>query len=103
MAAEGKLIGSRAIVTGAAQGIGESIARTLAREGAAVAIADLNLHGAKQVASEIEASGGSALAIKVDVTQSQAVAKMVEEVLGRWNAIDILVNNAGGFAGLLPP
>ncbi|MCJ7640535.1 MAG: SDR family oxidoreductase [Desulfobacterales bacterium] len=97
MATEKKLIGSRAIVTGAAQGFGESIVRALAHEGASVAIADLNLQGAKQVASEVEASGGSALAIKVDVTQPQEVAKMVEEVLNRWNTIDILVNNAGGW------
>ena len=97
MAAERRLVGSKAIVTGAAQGIGEVIAKTLAREGASVAITDLNLQGAKQVASEIEASGGSALAIKVDVTQPQELTKMVEEVLNQWNTIDILVNNAGGW------
>jgi 3-oxoacyl-[acyl-carrier protein] reductase len=97
MVAEKNLIGSSAIVTGAAQGIGEVIARTLAREGASVAIVDINLQGAQQVASEIQASGGSALSIKVDVTQPQEVAKMVEEVLDRCNAVDILVNNAGGF------
>jgi len=102
MATERKLVGSRAIITGAAQGFGESIARIFAHEGASVAIADLNLEGAKRVASEVEASGGSAMAIKVDVTQPQEVAKMVEELLNRWNAIDILVNNAGGWYKSFP-
>jgi len=102
MVAEKKLAGAKAIVTGAAQGIGEAVARIFAREGASVVIADINLPGAKKVASEIEASGGSALAIKVDVTQSKEVAKMVEELLGRWKAIDILVNNAGGFYQFAP-
>ena len=65
MVSEGKLVGSRAIVTGAAQGFGESIARLFAHEGASVGVADLNLEGAKQIASEVEASGGSAFAIAV--------------------------------------
>ena len=86
----------KAIVTGAAQGIGEAIARAFAREGASVATVDLNLQGAQQVASEIEASGGSALAMEVDVTRAEEVVRMVDEVLARWNAIDVLVNNAGG-------
>ena len=102
MGTEKKLSGSKAIVTGAAQGIGEVIAKLFANEGASVAIADVNLPGAKRVASEIEASGGSAFAIKVDVTQSQEVTKMVEELMGRWKAIDILVNNAGGFYQFAP-
>ncbi len=97
MANHGKLSGESAIVTGAAVGIGEATAKTLAREGASVAIADINLREAKRVAAEIEESGGTSLAIQVDVTHSQEVAKMVESVLDRWGAIDILVNNAGGF------
>jgi NAD(P)-dependent dehydrogenase (short-subunit alcohol dehydrogenase family) len=96
MVAEGRLLGLRTIVTGAAQGIGEAIARAFAREGASVAIVDLNLQGAEQVASEIEASGGSALAMRVNVSRPEEVARMVDEVLARWNAIDVLVNNAGG-------
>jgi len=97
MKGEGKLLGSKAIVTGAAQGIGQAIARTLSREGATVAIADINLQSAKQGASEIEHLGGSALAIKVDVTRQREVTEMVRALLDRWGAIDILVNNAGGF------
>ena len=97
MSNQGRLFGQSAIVTGAAGGIGEAIAKTLANEGASVAIADINLQEAKRAASEIERLGGTSLAIQVDVAQSQEVAEMVEKVLGQWAAIDILVNNAGGF------
>lgn len=86
-----------AIVTGSAGGIGETTAKTLAREGASVVIADINLQEAKRVASEIEELGEKSLAIQVDVTRLQEVTKMVGTVLERWGAIDILVNNAGGF------
>lgn len=92
-----RLSGSKAIVTGAAQGIGEAIARILAREGASVVLADINLEGAKAVASEIERSGGAAWAARVDVTRLQEVTEMVRQVLNRWGTVDILVNNAGGF------
>jgi len=97
MAKTKQLSGSKAIVTGAAQGIGEAIARVLAREGASVVLADINLEGAKGVASEIEKSGGTAWAFQVDVTRRQEVTGMVQQVLDRWGAVDILVNNAGGF------
>lgn len=86
-----------AIVTGSAGGIGETTAKTLAREGASVVIADINLQEAKRVASEIEELGEKSLAIQVDVTRLQEVVEMVGTVLERWGAIDILVNNAGGF------
>ena len=98
MATEKKLLGSRAIVTGAAQGIGEAIAKTLAREGASVGIADINIQGAKRVAYEIENMSGLALHIQVDATQLNQVAEMVRSVLEQWKTIDILVNNAGGFS-----
>jgi 3-oxoacyl-[acyl-carrier protein] reductase len=97
MIAEGKLVGTKAIVTGGSGRIGEFISRTLAREGAFVAVAGRNLQNAQQVVSEIERQGGTALAIQVDVTRSQEVTEMVKEILDRWGAIDILVNNAGGF------
>lgn len=98
MSNQGRLFGKSAIVTGAAGGIGEVIASILSREGASVAIADINLQEAKRVASEIEESGGISLAIQVDVTRFQEVAEMVGSALDRWGAIDILVNNAGGFS-----
>jgi 3-oxoacyl-[acyl-carrier protein] reductase len=97
MPREGRLSGSTAIVTGASGGICEVIAKTFAREGAAVAIASRNVSEAKRVGAEIEATGGSALVIQVDVTQSQEVDRMVKAVLDRWGTIDILVNAVGGF------
>jgi NAD(P)-dependent dehydrogenase (short-subunit alcohol dehydrogenase family) len=97
-----KLSGQCAIVTGAAGGLGEAIAKTLAREGASVAVADINVEDAKRVTSEIRRDGGSAEAVHVDVTRSDQVRGMVRQVLGRWGAIDILVNNAGGFHKFSP-
>ena len=102
MSGQGRLSGQCAIVTGAAGGLGEAIAKTLAREGASVAVTDINIQGAQRVESEIQKSGGSALAIQFDVTQSHRVTGMVRQVLDRWGAIDILVNNAGGFSKFAP-
>jgi NAD(P)-dependent dehydrogenase (short-subunit alcohol dehydrogenase family) len=102
MSGQGRLSGQVAIVTGAAGGLGETIAKTLAREGAAVGVTDINIRDAKRAESEILANGGSALAIECDVTRPSEVAKMVKEVLDRWGAIDILVNNAGGFNTFSP-
>jgi 3-oxoacyl-[acyl-carrier protein] reductase len=97
MSGQGRLSGQVAVVTGAAGGLGEAIAKTLAREGASVAIADINMPETKRVAYEIQQNEGKTLAIPCDVTQPSEVAKMVKDVLDRWGAIDILVNNAGGF------
>ena len=102
MSNQKKLFGQSAIVTGAAGGIGEAIAKILAFEGASVAVTDINIHGAKRVESEIQQNGGLALAIQFDVTRSQEVTKMARQVLDRWGGIDILVNNAGGFNKLSP-
>ena len=102
MAERKKLSGQFAVVTGSAGGLGEAIAKTLSREGACIAIADINLQGAKRVESEIREAGGSALAIQIDVTQARQVAGMVKHVLDQWGAIDILVNNAGGFHKFSP-
>jgi NAD(P)-dependent dehydrogenase (short-subunit alcohol dehydrogenase family) len=100
--ATGKLAGEVAIVTAAAQGLGEAIAKTLAREGASVAVVDIDLAGAQRVASEIEARGGSARAIRSDVTSAAEVDAMVRSVLERWSTVDILVNAAGGFDRFAP-
>jgi 3-oxoacyl-[acyl-carrier protein] reductase len=102
MVAGKKLAGSKAIVTGAAMGIGEAIAKTFAREGASVLIADINLQAAEQVASEIEKAGGTAWAMQADVTRPQEVKDMVRKVLDRWGAVDILVNCVGGFFRFSP-
>jgi 2-hydroxycyclohexanecarboxyl-CoA dehydrogenase len=84
-----------AIVTGAAQGIGRAIASRLADEGAKVALADIQFDSAERAASEICASGASAIAVALDVTKLDdaiAAADRVERELG---PTDILVNNAG--------
>jgi NAD(P)-dependent dehydrogenase (short-subunit alcohol dehydrogenase family) len=100
--ATGRLAGEVAVVTAAGQGLGDAIAQTFAREGAAVAVVDINLQEAQRVGAEIEARGGSALVLKSDVTRASDVAAMAQAVLGRWGTIDILVNAAGGFHQFAP-
>ena len=84
-----------AIVTGSAQGIGRAIAMRLASEGAKVAIADLDLEGATRTANEIKAAGGSAIAVKLDVSRIQDAIDGADRVERELGPIDILVNNAG--------
>jgi NAD(P)-dependent dehydrogenase (short-subunit alcohol dehydrogenase family) len=91
----GSLDGQVAIVTGAARGIGRAYALGLAAEGAAVVIADL-LPG-NEVVSEIEAAGGTAVSIPVDVSDPESTAALAEATLARFGRIDILVNNAAYF------
>src|SRR5579864_450056 len=94
-----ELTGQTAVVTGAATGIGEAIARRLAKAGAAVAVADLNLEGATEVARSI---GGDAFPIQIDISRSDSVNAAIAKVLARSGQIDILVNNAG-IAGKAAP
>jgi 3-oxoacyl-[acyl-carrier protein] reductase len=102
MAQTGRLSGSVAIVTAAGQGLGEAISKIFAREGASVAIADINLAEARRVGAEIEAQGGSVLVLQADVTRAQEVKDMVKKVLDRFRTVDILVNAAGGFHQFAP-
>ena len=90
-----RLKGRKAIVTGAGQGIGRSIALKMAQEGAEVVIAEMNPDTGNQTVREIEALGGKALLISVDVANLKHVRAMVGQVLEAWKRIDILVNNAG--------
>lgn len=90
-----KLTGKSAIVTGAASGIGKAIAELLAREGAAVAIADVNLDAAQKVAAAITAAGGKALGVAMDVTSEEAVNAATDRVAQALGGPDILVSNAG--------
>ncbi len=84
-----------AIVTGAGQGIGAAVATAYAREGAKVAVIDLNLDVAQRTAADIVERGGEAIGIACDVSNREQVEAMAGEVEKRWGRIDILVNNAG--------
>jgi 3-oxoacyl-[acyl-carrier protein] reductase len=90
--------GKVALVTGGARGIGRAVAELLAEEGAFVAVADVNLGGAEDVVSGIEARGGQALALAADISQPDQIAPMFDAVVRRFGRIDILHNNAGIFA-----
>jgi 2-hydroxycyclohexanecarboxyl-CoA dehydrogenase len=85
----------KAIVTGAGRGIGKAIALELARRGSDITVCDLNPETASQTAGEVDSLGRQALAIPVDVADSQAVASAVDQSLQRFGRVDILVNNAG--------
>ncbi len=89
------LSGKTAIITGAASGIGRAIAEAYARAGAGVAIADLNEAGAEVVAKAINAAGGKAMGVSMDVTDEISVNTATDRVVGALGPIDILVSNAG--------
>jgi NAD(P)-dependent dehydrogenase (short-subunit alcohol dehydrogenase family) len=90
-----------AIITGAARGLGKAGALTLAKEGADIAIWDLNMEGAEQTAREVKELGRKAMAMKVDVTNSTEVNEATQKVIKQFGEVDILVNNAG-IAGVAP-
>lgn len=84
------------IVTGAASGIGQGIAKRYIADGAKVAIADLNLGAAQKTADELNAQGpGKAIAVEMNVTDEAQVNAGVEKVVKEWGRIDVLVSNAG--------
>jgi 3-oxoacyl-[acyl-carrier protein] reductase len=90
------LEGRVAVVTGAARGIGRAIAETLARRGAHIAIADVQLQLAEKTAQEVSTeTGRRIIAVQVDVSNPASAKAMVESTLTEFNRIDILVNNAG--------
>jgi len=90
-----KLEGKSAIVTGAASGIGRAIAQAYAREGAKVAIADLNIDAANTTAADIRAAGGQAMGVAMDVTSEDGVNAGVAATVAAFGGVDILVSNAG--------
>lgn len=98
-----RIQGQRAIVTGAARGIGRAITFALAEEGCHVVIADVDLAAAQETAGEILRQGGKAEAIRVDVTRADEIRTRIDEAVGLLGGLDILVNNAGviGSSGAL--
>jgi NAD(P)-dependent dehydrogenase (short-subunit alcohol dehydrogenase family) len=90
-----KLEKKNAVVTGSGRGIGRAIAIAFAREGAGVAIIDVNQENCNKVVQEITRMGGKAIAVKCDVSAKVEVDDMVRKVIAEFSKIDILVNNAG--------
>lgn len=90
----GRLNSRVAIITGGGSGIGAATSRLFAREGAKVAVIDINGEAAERVAERIEKEGGQAISSRVDVSHKDEVDKLVSDVLARWGKVDILVNNA---------
>jgi NAD(P)-dependent dehydrogenase (short-subunit alcohol dehydrogenase family) len=89
-----RLDGKAALITGAARGIGFAFAEAYAREGARVAIADINIERARAAAGEI---GDAAIAVEMDVTKQDSIDRAVAETVERLGQIDILINNAALF------
>ncbi len=91
----GQLDGRIALVTGGGEGIGKASALTLGREGAKVAVTDINEDTAAAVAGEIAAAGGEAIAIQHDVTDEERWKIVVQTIEDKWDGLHILLNNAG--------
>jgi NAD(P)-dependent dehydrogenase (short-subunit alcohol dehydrogenase family) len=91
------LEGKVAIVTGAARGLGQAIAKTLAVHGASLALVDIDADKGGKVREEIDAAGSQAIFTAADVTSSKQVKAAVQEAVERYKTVDILVNNVGRF------
>lgn len=95
MASAGRIQDKVAIVTGGGSGIGRAIALRFGAEGAKVVVADINDAAAGKVAKEIEASGGTAMAVKTDVSNEESVDNLFDQTVKTYGTVDVLVNNAG--------
>jgi NAD(P)-dependent dehydrogenase (short-subunit alcohol dehydrogenase family) len=92
----GRLQDKVAIVTGAAAGIGHAAAVLMAREGARVVVADLDIEAARRVAGDIEGAGGLALAVRLDALDEASIEAMVRHAHEAYGALHVLYNNVGG-------
>ena len=84
-----------AVVTGGGSGIGKALCEALARDGAIVTMADVNVDRIERVQEEITRSGGNATALALDVADHDAVTEMIQNALAQWGRVDFLFNNAG--------
>jgi len=98
-----KLKGKVAIVTGAGQGIGKQVSLAFAREGAKVALADLNIEKINEVKEEIISMGTESISIQADITSEESFNKMVEKTVKYFGKIDILSNQAGCIGPIASP
>jgi NAD(P)-dependent dehydrogenase (short-subunit alcohol dehydrogenase family) len=95
--------GKVAILTGAGGGIGAATARLLARQGAAVVLADLNLASAQAVADEIGQAGGVCCAVQVDIGEADDVTRLMARAIAGYGRIDVLINNAAALGPEMGP
>ncbi len=90
-----RLANKTAIITGGASGIGRAAALAFAREGALVAIGDLNIEGGRETAGMIEQQGGTAFFLETNVSDSRQISDLVSAAVDHFGRLDILFNNAG--------
>ncbi len=90
-----RLAGKHALITGGAQGMGAAIGEYYAAQGAKVCLGDINLDGCQEVADRINASGGEAIAVRLDVTEREQMAAAVQATAEAFGSINVMLNNAG--------
>jgi NAD(P)-dependent dehydrogenase (short-subunit alcohol dehydrogenase family) len=100
--ADERLKGRVALVTGGGKGIGAHYVRGLARAGARVAAADIDVAAAEETASRLTAEGGDVIGLRIDTSDAASVDEAIGEVVQRFGQLDILVNNAALYAALMP-